>query len=197
MRLRLAAIVMLIAIPFLLMETNLREEPAPKPITVATIVIPLPKTPPKTQPKAKPKAAEPQSWFSKAPPIEYTEEDLECLTTNVYFESKGQPHVGQRAVARVTYNRALLMPSKSLCEAVYFKKNGVCAFSWVCEGKKNPPADTAWQKAREAALHVLENVQSCCKGFESALYFHADYVYPQWANERKFLQQIGNHLFYR
>jgi spore germination cell wall hydrolase CwlJ-like protein len=32
---------------------------------------------------------------------------------------------------------------------------------------------------------------------QGALHFHAEYIEPEWAKEKKLVARIGRHLFYR
>ena len=32
---------------------------------------------------------------------------------------------------------------------------------------------------------------------EGALFYHADYVKPEWAKEKRRVARIGSHIFYR
>ena len=48
-------------------------------------------------------------------------EELYCLATNIYFESRNQPQVGRVAVGQVTMNRvnSPKFPN-TVCEVVYY-----------------------------------------------------------------------------
>src|SRR6185503_5352794 len=87
--------------------------------------------------------------------------NLTCLARNVYFEARGEPIKGQRAVAEVTLNRvASGQYADSICEVVYQKgwdatrQRYVGAFSWT-EFKNLPnPVGEAWKQAWQAAEEV-------------------------------------------
>ena len=130
------------------------------------------------------------------------EASLACLARNVYFEARGEPVAGQFAVAEVTMNRkaSRLFP-RTVCEVVYQKtwdpirKREVGAFSWT-ELKKLPePRGEDWQRAQQVAKAVYYNRYT--PQLQGALYFHATYIRPEWAKEKRRVARIGRHVFYR
>ena len=70
-----------------------------------------------------------------------------------------------------------------------------CQFSWYCDGKPDTPKDEeAWRTAVLVAFGVFnENVDDQVNG---ALWYHADYVTPEWASEKAETARIGTHIFY-
>ena len=129
-------------------------------------------------------------------------ESLACLARNVYFEARGEPIAGQFAVAEVTMNRkgSRLFP-RTVCEVVYqqtwdpLRKRMIGAFSWT-EFKKLPePAGDEWQRAQQVAEAVYYNRYT--PQLQGALYFHASYIRPDWAKEKRRVARIGRHVFYK
>ena len=118
--------------------------------------------------------------------------ELECLARNVYYESRGEPMVGQYAVAEVTINRVAssLFPD-SVCAVVYARG----AFSWTYDESLREPYGFEWWRAQAVARSVYGNHASPYVG--DALFFHAIYVSPDWARTRPQIARIGRHLFYR
>lgn len=119
-------------------------------------------------------------------------ESLACLARNVYFEARGEPLAGQYAVAEVTMNRRGWGPfRKTVCAVVYERG----AFSWTGIRDLPEPAGRAWDSAR----HVAEAVywQKHTPTVAGARYYHAVYVTPDWAKERRRVGRIGQHIFYR
>jgi spore germination cell wall hydrolase CwlJ-like protein len=126
---------------------------------------------------------------------------LKCMTQNIYWEAANEPFEGKVAVAQVTMNRvADGRFAKDVCGVVYqknvFYDRVVCQFSWYCEGthRVRPVHPALWQESEEVAKKVL------LEGFrlpsmKEALYYHADYVNPQWGKPR--IDKIGRHIFYR
>jgi len=116
-----------------------------------------------------------------------------CLATAVYFESRGEPVEGQLAVADVVINRAASgrYPS-DWCGVVKQKAQ----FSFVRNGQFPGIYDmAAWQTAvavaRTAILNLAREVPN------DVMWYHADYVAPNWRHGLQEVEQIGAHIFYR
>lgn len=139
----------------------------------------------------------------------YAEEQRLCLAKNIYFESGNQSLAGRVAVANVTMNRVIhhKFPN-TICDVVYqgptFKNwrgehypiRGRCQFSWYCDGKSDEPKDSkTWMESLRIADAVLYmEYQDISDG---ALWYHADYVSPNWSNHLRKVMVIDNHIFYR
>ncbi|HEX7250140.1 MAG TPA: cell wall hydrolase [Burkholderiales bacterium] len=127
---------------------------------------------------------------------------LECLARNVYFEARGEPLAGQYAVAEVTMNRKAsgVFPD-TVCDVVNEKRwdpirgRYVGAFSWTEFRALPAPAGEEWERAQRVAEAVYW--QKHLPTLEGALYFHAAYIRPDWAKEKKLVSRIGRHVFYR
>jgi spore germination cell wall hydrolase CwlJ-like protein len=125
---------------------------------------------------------------------------LACLTKNIYWESASEPFEGKVAVAQVTINRVASGKfAPDICGVVYQKNivydRVVCQFSWFCDGssKVRPIYPAHWKESEEVAKKVLlEGFR--LPGLKTALYFHADYVKPQWGKPE--VAKIGRHIFY-
>jgi N-acetylmuramoyl-L-alanine amidase len=117
--------------------------------------------------------------------------DLQCLAENVYYEARGEPLVGQYAVAEVTMNRVTspLFPA-SVCAVVHARG----AFSWTGTKDRPAPFGYEWRRARAVASTVYDNQEAPL--VNGALYYHATYVSPDWAPTRSRVALIGHHLFY-
>lgn len=125
---------------------------------------------------------------------------LECLTRNIYWEAAGEPFEGKVAVAQVTMNR--LRDGRfgdNVCNVVHQRNvvysQVVCQFTWTCQNvhRIRPVNPGVWQESELIARKVmLENFR--LPGLEKALYFHADYINPNWNKPR--LTKIGKHIFY-
>jgi N-acetylmuramoyl-L-alanine amidase len=117
--------------------------------------------------------------------------DLACLAENVYYEARGEPLVGQYAIAEVTMNRVASREfANSVCEVVHSRG----AFSWTLESGLKPPHGYEWRRAQAVASSVYDNTEAPLVG--GALYYHATYVSPAWAATRSQVARIGRHLFY-
>lgn len=118
-------------------------------------------------------------------------EDLRCLAENVYHEARGEPLVGQYAVAEVTMNRVRSREFPgSVCAVVHQRG----AFSWTNTSDPPAPSGYAWQRAQAIAGAVYDNNEAPLVA--GALYYHATYVSPDWAATRNQVTRIGRHLFY-
>jgi hypothetical protein len=122
--------------------------------------------------------------------------DLDCLTTAVYYEARGEGQAGQAAVAQVILNR-VRHPSypKSICGVVYQGGRGAgCQFSFVCNGAMNGRKESAaWARARRVADRALDGFVMTSIG--NATNFHASRVAPSWGGMIR-VAQVGQHVFY-
>jgi len=118
--------------------------------------------------------------FLLLPTVAYATEELEfrsfldkqlvCLAEAIYFESRGEPFIGQ--------------PVKHKCE-----------FSYWCDGKIEEIDDPiAYHESISAASLLSEGVELL--SVKKALHYHAIYVRPFWSETYKKLTQIGKHIFY-
>lgn len=130
--------------------------------------------------------------------------DLTCLTLNIYHEARGEPLVGQHAVAEVTLNRvASERFPDTVCDVVYEKRwdkirgRYVAAFSWTELDNSTETAvdQEAWQQAWQAAEAVSS--ERYTPTLEGALYYHSRQIRPRWSRSKKRIAQIGRHVFYR
>lgn len=118
--------------------------------------------------------------------------DLECLAVGIYYESKGEPLVGQLAVGEVIANRAASGRFPATYCGVLFQRG---QFSFI-RGKRLPSvprSSRAWQTAVAIAKIVDQDLKDSAA--DEALFFHAKRVRPGWKLER--VASIGNHIFYR
>jgi spore germination cell wall hydrolase CwlJ-like protein len=128
------------------------------------------------------------------------EKSLDCLAINVYREAGHEPFEGKVAVAQVTMNRVNSNKfPRSVCGVVYqksrFTERVVCQFSWYCDSKhrNRPINEEAYEESyRVAKMVFLEDFK--LESIENALYYHADYVNPNWKLKR--IAKIGTHIFY-
>ena len=118
-------------------------------------------------------------------------DEMRCLATAVYFESKGEPLAGQLAVARVIINRAQSGRfAPTLCGVVRQPSQ----FSFV-RGGNFPRVGNAsqWRDAVGVAQVAMKDLHA--SPADSALYFHARRVSPAWGKRQ--VASVGNHIFYR
>ncbi len=131
---------------------------------------------------------------------------VQCLTNNIYFESRSESLEGQVAVAFVTINR---VNSKDfpddICSVVTQMTGRTCQFSWYCEGTpkrqyvKNiltTNHSELYNEIKEVALFVYANHEKIKDPTYGSLYYHADYVNPRWYHLER-VKMIGRHIFYK
>jgi N-acetylmuramoyl-L-alanine amidase len=122
---------------------------------------------------------------------------VDCLADNIYHEAGYEPEDGKKAVALVTLNRVQDDRfGKDICSVVKQRVKSTCQFSWMCENKITPRTKNAYEEAREVALFVYANYEHLKDITKGALYYHADYVNPQWRGLEKTVV-IGRHIFYK
>lgn len=116
--------------------------------------------------------------------------DVQCLALNVYHEARGEPRMGQVAVAEVTMNR-VASPNfpDSVCRVVHQE----AAFSWTM-GDASAPGGRAWRRALEVAATVYNDEQSPV--VPGALHYHVRGIEPEWARAHPPIKRIGRHVFY-
>jgi len=128
---------------------------------------------------------------------------LLCMALNLYHEARDQPLVGQLAVGSVVINRVRdpRFPN-DVCEVVFEgpiddnnnPKRHRCQFSWYCDGKNDEPLNkVAWHNSKNIAAYLLTGKPIDVT--EGALFYHADFVSPNWKNYKPVVQ-IQNHIFY-
>lgn len=125
---------------------------------------------------------------------------LMCLAMNVYYEARSEGMMGKYAVAQVVMNRVEhdRFPD-TVCEVVTQRRSAQlhrCQFSWYCDGKPDRPRnERAWAEAQLIANDVLTGAVPDVT--DGALFYHADYVTPYWAEEFTETVTYGSHIFYR
>lgn len=125
--------------------------------------------------------------------IEFDEE-MRCLASAVYNEARGESIEGQLAVAQVVLNRAAdpRWP-KTICGVVYQRYQ----FSFTFDNEPDFPKvhTQPWRQAK--AIAIVAATESWDDLTDSAVYYHADYVRPNWRGAFTQTANIGQHLFYR
>lgn len=125
---------------------------------------------------------------------------VRCLAQNIYFEARGESLLGQFGVAHVVMNRVkdLGFPA-TICDVIKEggdARRGACQFSWWCDGHSDRPTDLeAWKRSFDVALQTL--LGPTRDPTLGALWYHADYVQPEWRRTYVLGPRIGRHLFYR
>ena len=133
--------------------------------------------------------------------------ELACLATAIYFEARGEPMVGQVAVAQVVMSRvADQRYPDTVCEVVkqgyYYSWNAElpirdkCQFSFWCDGKPEIMKDAESQSwSFEIARATLSG--QLYDTTQGATHYHAYYVQPSWSKRFTQTVRINDHIFYR
>lgn len=131
-----------------------------------------------------------------------SESEFVCLALNDYFEARGESLAGRLAVAKVVINRAMdrRYPS-NICSVIQQNKARVmhrCQFSWYCDGLPDTPYNSvAWLRSLKLAAAVLQKDSGIADPTGGALWYHAAWVHPPWADNLEVSGVIGGHIFYR
>ena len=140
-------------------------------------------------------------------------ETYECMTYNIYHESRGEGEIGRLAVAHLVTERVKdkRFPS-TVCGVVYFsleKESWTeCAFSWVCDIHANEikltrkdgtvhfgKVKSLVESATVAALTLTKKSKNPCKG--ANYYYNPRKASPRWAKIYTPKCRIGEHTFLR
>ena len=149
--------------------------------------------------------------------ISYTDqtkqESVVCLAKNAYFEARNQSVLSQIAVSQVVMNR-VKSPDypNTVCGVVYEAQlsnwykvkmdkevpiKNKCQFSWYCDGKSDEPeSNTSWDESVYLSL-LIYSEELTIDVTEGALWYHATYVSPSWAEHYEKTVRINDHIFYR
>ncbi|MEH6495384.1 MAG: cell wall hydrolase [Pseudomonas marincola] len=122
-----------------------------------------------------------------------------CLAQAVYFEARGEPLIGQVAIAEVILNRvATKRYPNTVCGVVFQNQHmsNRCQFSFACDGKPDRPNDIgSWEKSLKIVALVMAGERSGVA--KKATHYHASYVSPRWRLSLDRVGEIGRHIFYR
>ena len=130
---------------------------------------------------------------------------LSCLTEAIYFEARSESKVGQLAVGNIIFNRVDHNEyPDTICDVVrqgpthlsgHPVKNR-CQFSYYCDGLPEKYTDTrAFVDAVDTSVLLQKGVR--VQSLQDGLFYHADYVSPDWARIKVRIRKIGSHIFYK
>ena len=148
--------------------------------------------------------------------IRYSNQDVDCLAKNIYFEAGVESTAGKLAVANVTLNR---MNSEhypnNVCGVVkegkhrynakkdeWYPLRDMCQFSWYCDGRGDDPnPGRTWEDAKELAVLIMQKHQRriLIDITDGATHYHANWMeqYPSWSYQHKKVASIDRHIFYK
>ena len=135
------------------------------------------------------------------------QQQLSCLSLNIYHEARSESKLGQEAVGLVTMNRVYdeRYPD-TVCDVVYQShvdskgrpKRNRCQFSWYCDGKSDKIHDiVAYSEIEELSASILESYGIERDITDGAVMYHASYVKPYWASSYERTSRVDSHIFYK
>jgi len=121
--------------------------------------------------------------------------ELNCLALNIYFESRGESSLGQKAVAWVTLNRTNSPEyPDDICDVVYDRGQ----FSWTRDKRSDDPKDdNAWARALYIAYVILKTHKVSNDPTDGAVMFHTLNSKPSWRKSYVVTTKIDGHIFYK
>jgi len=119
-------------------------------------------------------------------PAGFSENDINLLAQAVYGEARGEPYVGQVAVAAVILNRleSANFPN-TLSEIIYEP----LAFTAVADGQINLEPDETARKA------VIDAINGMDPSGNATYYFNPETATSEWIWSRPQIKKIGKHIF--
>lgn len=141
--------------------------------------------------------------------------EITCLAKNMYFEARSEGIAGVVATTQVVYNRVNSEEyPNTICEVIeqakisqwWLKEKGIikpiknkCQFSWFCDGYSDEPKDDkTYSELFELAEQFINGEHEGMIDITGgALWYHADYVHPRWANHLEVTTKVGRHIFYK
>ncbi|BBI34372.1 spore cortex-lytic enzyme [Cohnella abietis] len=118
----------------------------------------------------------------------FTEKDLKMMANAVYGESRGEPYVGQVAVAAVIINRVKSSQFPNTASGVIYQPG---AFTAVADGQINLEPNETAKKAVKDAVSGWDPSDGCL------YYFNPETATSKWIWTRPQYKTIGKHIFCR
>ncbi|MEK5103354.1 spore cortex-lytic enzyme [Cytobacillus sp. FSL M8-0252] len=119
-------------------------------------------------------------------PSGFSENDIQMMANAVYGEARGEPYIGQVAVAAVILNR---VESASFPDTVYGVIFEPRAFTAVADGQ-------IWLTPNETAREaVIDAINGWDPSGDALYYFNPDTATSPWIWTRPQIKKIGQHIF--
>lgn len=143
------------------------------------------KSPGTSKPKAT-AAAPPKKPTAANVPGGFSQNDIQLMANAVYGESRGEPYIGQVAVAAVILNRVQSATFPNTVSGVIFEPR---AFTAVADGQ-------IWLTPNEQAKKaVLDAINGWDPSGNAVYYFNPDTATSGWIWTRPQIKRIGKHIF--
>jgi hypothetical protein len=124
---------------------------------------------------------------------------VRCLAEAVYYEARGEPYIGQVAVAQVVLNRARSGKwHRHICAVISqgIERGEKCQFSYMCRTSRAAPVGPMWDRAQEVAIDAVRG-RVWLRELVEATHYHTTAVAPVWRQGLDTLGTFGTHIFYR
>ncbi|MFG6114499.1 spore cortex-lytic enzyme [Halobacillus sp. MO56] len=119
-------------------------------------------------------------------PNGFSQNDIQLMANAVYGEARGEPYVGQVAVAAVILNRVNSSTFPNTVAGVIFEPR---AFTAVADGQ-------IWLTPNETAKRaVMDAINGWDPSSEAIYYFNPDTATSGWIWSRPQIKKIGKHIF--
>lgn len=135
----------------------------------------------------------PTAELEAAPARVAIDPQTECIATAMYYEAKGEPLAGKRAVGYVILNRVQTGKWKPTPCGVVTQK---AQFSWYRPGTIGNIPTNLKNTYLALASSVINTYSRANDPSNGATHFHAKWVNPHWRGVTRLLS-IGGHVFYR
>lgn len=133
----------------------------------------------------------PQLYKDKFKIVFSDKKEFDCLSRNIYYESRGETLIGKISVAQTVLNRAETGKwGYSFCSVIYAPHQ----YSWTSNKKLKEPHGPSWESSKNAARLFVNGTR--VKNLENVKHYHAIYVSPYWKNSMIQTAIVGNHIFY-
>lgn len=161
--------------------------PRPQPETQSPAKQPAAPAPaPAPKNNAGQQAAPPKKPTAANTPGGFSSNDIQLMANAVYGEARGEPYIGQVAVAAVILNRVNSSSFPNTVSGVIFEPR---AFTAVADGQ-------IWLTPNETAKKaVLDAINGFDPTGEAIYYFNPDTATSPWIWGRPQIKQIGKHIF--
>lgn len=137
-------------------------------------------------------------YLSRGQPLEFKYYDpssqvkqIECITTAIYHEARGEPFMGQVAVAHVIMNRVRANRwGDTPCSVVYQPAQ----FTDI--EKCQPDRDSsAWKEAERIAIVTYNGLDEDPTNGATHYFSHTKIKPPWWAAKKEVYARLYNHTF--
>lgn len=116
----------------------------------------------------------------------YSSSDVYLLARTIYAEGRGEPYVGQVAIAAVVLNRVRSSAFPNTVSGVVYQKN---AFTAVTDGQINLTPDETAMRAAKDAINGWDPTGG------AIYYYNPAVATSAWIFDRQTVTTIGKHVF--